>query len=298
MMRYLIFIIIGIAFLQTSFAQQNPYYSNYHFNKYIINPGVAGSENVSVARLVVKSYFMGFGEKNPGTQSLSLHTRMDQYGLGVQLVNDTYGNTRKTGIGITYAYHLQLGEPMLAFGLTPRFYQFSINQENYFYFDNNDEIISKAREGKIVFDADFGAFLYADNYTAGFSVCNLLQANLDFGNSGSGENRMLRNYLIFADYTWESSDEFHLTPSALVDINMVTSYVDIGVKAFIKNMVWAGVSYKTINSMSIMAGLKYNDYYIGYAFDYSLNPISGYSAGTHEIMLGVNFGNTDSNARL
>jgi type IX secretion system PorP/SprF family membrane protein len=224
---------------------------------------------------------------------------MNEFGLGVQILNDSYGNTRKTGLGLTYAYHLDLGNAgYLSSGLTPKFYQFSINQENYFYFDNNDDVISNAKEGKMVFDIDFGLYFYNDNYYAGFSALNLLESNLNFGSNNSDDNRMLRDFLIMGGYNLSLTDNIEITPSFLAGFNSAASYIDIGAKALIKDMIWAGLSYKSINTLSFMAGVKYQKYYLGYAFDYSMNDISKYTSGTHEILMGINFGKIQNTARL
>jgi len=44
-----------------------------------------------------------------------------------------------------------------------------------------------------------------------------------------------------------------------------------------------------------MVGVKIDKLHVSYAFDYSLNDIQRISYGSHEIMIGLNFG--DSNRR-
>jgi hypothetical protein len=73
---------------------------------------------------------------------------------------------------------------------------------------------------------------------------------------------------------------------------------------YFKENYWAGLSYRTGGSYSIveetfkgkgssaiiMAGLKVDKYYFGYAFDYTFNAIGARTWGSHEFMGAVKFG--------
>ena len=50
------------------------------------------------------------------------------------------------------------------------------------------------------------------------------------------------------------------------------------------------MSYRTNDAVIMMMGLRYDRYYFGYAFDFSLTDIRSQSLGTHEISLAVKFG--------
>ncbi|MBI4947369.1 MAG: type IX secretion system membrane protein PorP/SprF, partial [Bacteroidetes bacterium] len=58
-----------------------------------------------------------------------------------------------------------------------------------------------------------------------------------------------------------------------------------------------GFSYRTDNSIIALLGVKYNIYYFGYAYDYTLSKISNYTTGSHEIMIGVNIGEKENKGK-
>jgi hypothetical protein len=52
-----------------------------------------------------------------------------------------------------------------------------------------------------------------------------------------------------------------------------------------------GVSYRTNDAVSIMLEYQANQRFrIGYAYDITTSKIRNYTSGTHEIMLGFDFG--------
>jgi hypothetical protein len=59
---------------------------------------------------------------------------------------------------------------------------------------------------------------------------------------------------------------------------------------YFKDDYWGGLSYRTNGDIVAMGGVRYNNIYIGYSFDYTLSRIMNYSYGSHELSLGVRFG--------
>jgi type IX secretion system PorP/SprF family membrane protein len=289
-MKKIIVILSVILFSASVFAQNEPVFSNYLTEKTIINPAAAGINPNTKINLLAKNYFLGFAEKNPGTQVLSLTTKKDNYGIGLLLSNDYFGNTRSTSFNLAYAYHLQLGDiGNISLALAPKFKQFAINQSEYQYFDNADPAISGTTESKIVFDADFGAGIYSDKYYAAIGIKNLLEPNVSLGGNTSEENKILRVITFNADYKHQFSEDISLQPSIYFAHSAANTFFDINARAFIKNMFWAGASYKSTNSLSAMFGLIYKNIHFGYAYDHSFTKISSFSNGSHEIVIGYEF---------
>jgi hypothetical protein len=68
---------------------------------------------------------------------------------------------------------------------------------------------------------------------------------------------------------------------------------DINAKLYYSDEYWFGLSYRTNNTLVTMLGVSVNMFYFGYAFDASLGAIRNYSSGSHELMLGLRFGDTN-----
>lgn len=294
-------LVLSLAFIITvcfAFAQQQPVISNYLSNPYIINKAYTGySENTEVS-LLAKTFFVGFADKNPGFQSVNLATRTEYYGLGIALTNDYFGNTRAIGLGITYAYHIEMGENSLAFALSPKFLQFGIDQSNYVFFDDNDDVITNAKENRLVFDADFGMLFYSSNYSAGISIINLLEPNVSLGGNVSDENRLLRTFNLIGAYNYSFSEDVKVEPSILLSYSPLNLYYDINVRTHLKNLFWIGAGYKQVQAFNIMFGIDYKNYRFAYSYDHNLSSISNYSFGSHEIVLGMSISKNSGTPKL
>ena len=66
--------------------------------------------------------------------------------------------------------------------------------------------------------------------------------------------------------------------------------IDVGLRAYYKNLVWVGAVYRHMDAVSALIGYMYQDYLvIGYSYDFTTTRLKQYSGGTHEIMLGLRF---------
>ena len=92
-----------------SLAQQLPQYSQYMLNELAINPAVAGKDEYADVRSNNRYQWTGIVDA-PRTYYLTVHgpIKAKNMGLGMSLYTDIVGPTRRTGINISYAYHLKL----------------------------------------------------------------------------------------------------------------------------------------------------------------------------------------------
>jgi len=66
--------ILFLIFTSGIKAQQLPLYSQYMFNKFLINPAVAGSDGYTSFNLTAREQWIGI-DNSPKTHSLSYQTR-------------------------------------------------------------------------------------------------------------------------------------------------------------------------------------------------------------------------------
>ena len=138
-MKKLAFILFLILFHQIASSQQLPIYSQYLYNKFLINPAHAGSDGYTSINLTAREQWIGYSGA-PRTYSLSWQTRIlkkpfdvkqkssnrtvyrpktdGRVGLGAYIFSDRNGLIQRTGFQATYAYHLWLQEnTQLSLGL-------------------------------------------------------------------------------------------------------------------------------------------------------------------------------------
>ena len=65
---------------------------------------------------------------------------------------------------------------------------------------------------------------------------------------------------------------------------------DIGLTYIYKEDFWNGLAFRTSGAIIANVGVKYENMFIGYAFDFTLQEIQRVTYGTHEISLALKFG--------
>lgn len=293
-------------------GQQLSLYSQYTFNGFLINPAIAGSEGYTAVNLTAREQWLGIPNA-PKTHAISFQTRFlkDNYisrnlavrkrirrgsrsgrvGLGVYAYNDKSGLIDRTGISVTYGYHIQLRNSQLSLGLSLNAYQFKINSDAIVVNDEQDLLIDGSRKRLFIPDANFGAYFVNKNMYAGLSVSDMLQSALRLSAPGAVEYKLNRHYYLVSGFKYNVSRSVTLEPSFLLKAtNNGAFQLDIGSKVYIDENYWVGMSYRTGSALIFLCGLKVDKYYFGYAFDYTLSNIMSHTYGTHEFVAAVKFG--------
>ncbi len=275
------------------FAQQLNISSLYNLNRYELNPAVAGSSEGLPLAFSFRKAWTGL-EGSPTTQLLSGHMQVvDRMGVGMRVFNSSQGPLRRSGMEATYAYHLPVddGNSIVSFGLSGMFYQYYLDKQSL-NFEQSDDPVVYGDTRKIVPDAAFGVYYYANNYYAGLSVYQLFQGRISFDADNIAENQNIRHYFMNMGYRFDINEDFTLEPSALVKILETGVFQsDITAYATYQDMVSLGLSYRSGNAMVIQLGYR-NDYLqVGYAYDITFSDIKTVSSGSHEIMLIYRFNN-------
>jgi len=297
-------------------GQQLPLYSQYLYNKFLINPAVAGSDGYTSISLTAREQWVGYSGA-PRTFSFSIQTRMlkksyslkqtffnrqayrpksdGKVGFGGYLFSDKNGLVQRTGFQASYAYHMWLANStQLSMGLALTGYHFKINEKEINFEDPNDPLLnSNLRRGVFVPDATFGVYLLNPNYSFGFSAAQLFEASAKIGDYGYKNFRMDRHYYLFGSYLHSINTSSELQPSFLVMMSeQLKPQADLGITYIFNQDFWGGFSYRTSGALIANLGVKYQNMFIGYAFDFTLQEIQRITYGTHEITLALKFGDS------
>ena len=312
-MRFLYISLIFIFTLHISTkAQQLPLYSQYTENGFLFNPAMAGSRIYTPLRLTIRNQWTGI-EDAPTTQALSIHRNFGErcttcdavgnplarrsnqrgMGLGAYIFNDKAGAISRTGFEFSYAYHLEFNRQYygkrgtrLSFGLGGVFYQYKFDHN---YYPVGDPLNTGADIVSYIPDANFGVYLYNNDYYVGLSIAHLFESSVKMGDTKSNSDIMLRHYYLTAGYTFNINNQVALEPSAIVRRTVDSdNYIDITTKLYVRSF-WLAVSYRSNKQIVGMLGVNFAKYYFGYSYDYYLNNlVANNSNGTHEITLGLN----------
>jgi type IX secretion system PorP/SprF family membrane protein len=310
---YIVFLLLPCGFLS---GQQLPIFSQYLYNKFLINPAVAGSDGYTSFNLTAREQWVGYYGA-PRTFSFSGQTRLmkrsfilkqtnvkksiyrpkgdGKVGLGGYVFSNKNGLVQRTGFQASYSYHMWLERTtQLSLGLSFTGYHFKIDEKEINFEDPNDPLLnSELRRGVFVPDASFGLYLLNAKYSVGISAEQLFQAAAKMGNDAYSKFKMSRQYYIFGSYNFAYGSSVELQPSFLFRMSeQLKPQIDAGLTYIYNQAFWAGLSYRTSGAIIANIGVKYQNLFFGYAFDFTMQEIQRITYGTHEITIAVKFGDS------
>jgi hypothetical protein len=89
-----------------------------------------------------------------------------------------------------------------------------------------------------------------------------------------------------------------IQPSFLLKMSeQIKPQADIGATYIYNQGFWAGLAYRTSGALIANIGVKYQNMFFGYAYDYTLQEIQTITYGTHEITIALKFGDSSRRYR-
>jgi len=274
-----------------SYAQQDPLFSQYMFNKLAVNPGYAGSRDVLSADILYRYQWVSITGA-PQTLSASIHSPLNNphLALGFNIYNDVLGANLNQGAMATFAYKILFPNSKLSFGL-----QAGIKYSDIFWsklnpYDTKDPSFGVDMKNKVVPDANFGIYYYSDHYFIGVSSKQLLQNQMGVVEV-DGVNqytKLLRHFYGMAGAALPLSDKVIFRPSVLAKfVQNAPPQVDLNVSFLLNDILWIGGSYRTEKAISLMMEFNLTEKLrLGYSYDIWFNEMQAYNKGSHEIRLG------------
>jgi len=302
-----------------AFSQQAPVYSQYMLNGFLLNPAAAGSEGYTAVNLTAREQWVGFAG-GPATYALSFQTRFMQQskinrgksvrkrgrsasrggrvGLGGYVYNHRNGAVDRTGLKLTYAYHIDLESFQLSFGLSMVGTQFRLDDSRIKLEIPDDDLWSGVHKSVFIPDADFGVYVSGRDFWGGISVDQLLESAIKFGDEGYETLVLERNYNLMGGYDFMINRDLTISPSTYIKVAENRKVqADISAKCYFKQDFWGGLTYRTGHALVVLAGVRVERLVFGYAYDIGLNGIMRYTYGTHEFTFVARFGDVASRHR-
>jgi type IX secretion system PorP/SprF family membrane protein len=180
----------------------------------------------------------------------------------------------------------------LSFGLAVTGYHFKINEKEIVFEDPNEPWMNdELRRGMFVPDATFGVYLLNQKYSFGFSADQLFGAAARLSDASYKNFYMSRHFYLVGSYNFSLDAYTEIQPSFLVKMSdQLRPQADIGATYIFDRDFWAGLAYRTSGAIIANVGMRYENMFIGYAFDFTLQEIQRVTYGTHEISIAFKFG--------
>lgn len=287
------FLFIGLC-MGSARAQQLPQLSQYNSMDYLYDPAVAGSRPWFEVRSAHRNQWVGIQDA-PRTFLLSATTPLgSNMGVGGYVFTDNVGPSRRTGMQLSYAYHLRINDDIkLGMGLSFGMLQFLIDGSKIQFHDPDEPLMDDQLRGSLMPDATFGLYLYHDKWWFGATAPQLLRNRIWFYDENDQSlSELAAHYYAMGGYRLPIGNDLKLEPSFLLKyVDPVPPKIDLTATLRYKDMVWIGATYRTEDAVSLMVGYwMKKTFQFGYSYDLTTTNLRNYSSGTHEVMLGVTFG--------
>ncbi|MEM7087362.1 MAG: type IX secretion system membrane protein PorP/SprF [Bacteroidota bacterium] len=302
-LRYLLILLIAQSYGQ---ELNLPVFTQYLAdNDFVISPTFAGiGDNF---RVRANGLTQWVGIKN-APENLAVYGDIrlgNRSGAGISAYADRNGNTRQNGVKFSFAHHLILdltSQQYLSFGLSYNINSFRIAIEDFNTTFENPIIDPFITDDRSVTNHNFdvGALYRIEDFWFSANANNILQK--DINSFTNGEPRSLFNLQLYSGYLIKGSNYSEIEPSVYFQLfaSDGRSSTDLNFKYRKYNgnddFYWVGASVRFLTDQTMtplnigpMAGLKKSIFYISYAYQITLNDLTGYNSGTHAVTVGFDF---------
>lgn len=279
-----------------AFAQQEVMVSQYMFNGLFLNPAYAGSHGYTTSTLLHRSQWMQV-EGAPRTSMAAIDGSLmnGTMGLGFTIVHDQIGVSRDLDMAGHYAYHLRVGETSkLAFGLRAGLSMYSASLSDLRYWDANDQVYQSNISNELVGKFGFGMYFYDATGYVGISVPTIYAADgsITMQVGDALDHYFTQHFYLHAGKIFPLGELFDIKPSTLIKyMPNAPVEADVNCNLLYKERVWFGLGYRTGDALVGMVEYQITPQMrVGYAYDMTTSRLRDYSSGSHEVMLGIDFG--------
>jgi type IX secretion system PorP/SprF family membrane protein len=317
---YIILLLVIPAKLQAQYLPNNA--QTFQFMP-LFNPAFTGVENFDDLKLSYRYQWAGFGSYAPKFVNLSYNKRLVEpldltynslrlsdpsaaqtnqvpksrrmiQGFGANLFHSKVGVLKSVGASVNYAINYPLAnKTRFAMGLAALIEsrkmdvgEVTVRDPDEFY---NHLLSSSTSQTDLNVRA--GILLYAPGYYVGVSYFPVLYTTVQ-----SSELAMTEPFYrasVQAGLSLPVNAEVTIKPSVMALLQMNNNLVlDYNVKAFIKENIWMGISYRDIKSGVAIIGFNLNEKLsASYSYEMSLGEFKQFNDGSHELVLAVRFNN-------
>jgi type IX secretion system PorP/SprF family membrane protein len=283
------FSLLGFLFfvMAEGFAQQDPLYSQYINNPFVLNPAYAGLTNNLNLSLSYRNQWAGY-EGSPKTLNANGHLSLvnNKMGLGLMIVSDRIGNHKTNEVMAAYSYRISLTpDKLLSFGLQAGITNFQLDNSKATPYDATDPLY-QGKVNEIKPTIGFGVILKSDRFFASVSVPRMLKSAADID---AGQTSLYtQHYYAMGSYLFFLTERIRFKPAALLKmVSGAPLSIDVNASLIVYENYQVGLLTRNFNTHGIflMALLK-DTFRVGYVFEIPTASSVGTNFTTHEVTLG------------
>lgn len=328
--HFLILPVIFLAAIETAVGQTGIQLSQRFQNPSALNPSFAGIDNfldikagfrqqwtgivdgprvyyLTVSGVVIKPKYQSIKSNALRISDPSLYSESEsnqfnrlsaiKHGLGVNIINDSYGPFNQLSAYLSYGFHFPLTKRLrISLGAAGGIVNSQINKdkirvdEEFEAFDETYQAFLAHGGESAQFNMMGGALLYHRDFYIGYSAANLMQNVLI---AGLAEEKTSLTHSAMAGYKFRLGPDYQVLPSLLYQV--VEPFEDMmsySLKLRYRNSFWGGLSYRDNKDFIIMTGFYLNNgLNFSYSYDFALSGVNDQLKGSHEVVIGISLFN-------
>ena len=326
--KYFVFVFIfGVLVLPKAHGQYIPNSSQLFQFASGANPAFTGAESYGDLKFGYRYQWAGFGEGAPKFVNIAYSGRLKQpvdlvthaprmsnatelnsnafiparkrtiHGLGGNFFHESYGLVVRMGGAVNYGFHypisntfrLSLGVAAAIENIKPDYTKIQLGQEAQP--DPFVEHLISSGSSHTDVSLRGGLLLYSRNFYFGFSYLPIMTQVIQ--NSDVAFSDAFYRGTVQLGAAFDLGPGVVLKPSVwglLQMDNKVT--IDYGVKAYIQDKLWLGVTYRDVKSSVALIGFNVNQLFgAAYSYEMSMGGMKKFNDGSHELVLSFKFNN-------
>jgi type IX secretion system PorP/SprF family membrane protein len=279
-------------------AQTEAMYSQYLFNKLVLNPAYAGSREGLCVVLDYRNQWTNI-DGAPKTILASVHglSPNRKYGFGANIFNDRLGIFNTYAFNGNYAYRFFIGKNVLSLGINAGLSYSNATINDLTAYQRGDVTTFKdLGNTQIIPNAGAGVYFKNKRMAIGLSIPQILNSKM----LNNVAIPVSKHYYFSFDYVINVGKKYNLqgqkvslVPSLLMKYVPGTNFqVDFNLNTVLYSQFWLGFGYRSDNSFIFSAQYALNkfiknsttNFRIGYSYDLASKQYRRASSGTHEIL--------------
>ena len=288
MKKITLFLALVIILLSmSSYAQQDPQYTQYMYNMNVLNPAYAGSKGTLSIGLLGRTQWVGI-DGAPKTFTLSAHAPFGKkVGIGLSVIADKIGPIKEQNVFADFSYTVNTSEKgKLAFGLKAGVTLHNLNEATLIAIDPTDPSVLDF-ENRTFPNFGAGAFYYTNKFYVGLSLPNILETKHFSRNNGITKASEKAHYFLTSGYVFDLTENLKFKPSMMAKaVSGAPLSLDLSANFLINEKFELGTSYRLDDSISGLISFEVTrGFRLGYAYDYTTTNLGDFNSGSHEVFL-------------
>ncbi len=279
----------------TTFAQQDPQFSQYQDYSAFINPSFIVNDFELNADVQHRQQWVGFdGRPITTTANVSYEVKKAHSAFGVTYVHDKLGAQESHSPRLNYAGVIRFKGHTIAPGIYLGATITSLDGSQLNPIQQGDPNIIGTKQGGAAFDMGLGLSYRFKGLVVGLSVSHLTGQTIHYPDALTGaesEIVMARHLFALVRYDFKIGKMFRIKPLTFFKTDFASAQLDNWLWFGFDNLnkylhrVNIGVGHRIDDAVMVGGEVVFKWFRLGYSYDITTSGLNAYSNGSHEITL-------------